>query len=91
MSGKKWMKHYPKEVKSEAVCIFFEGGMTQAEITAALELRSEGCVEVWARQYPIPTFQVVQEIVDDNIAFYNYEKIQLKTRQTPYQTRRLSE
>jgi len=79
MSGKKWMKHYLKEVKSEAVRIFFEGGMTQAEITAALELCSEGCVEVWARQYPTPTFQEAQEIVDDNITFYNYEKIQLKT------------
>ena len=29
MAGKKGMKHYPKEVKMEAVCMFFEGGMTQ--------------------------------------------------------------
>jgi putative transposase len=42
------------------------------------------------RQYPIPTFEEAQKIVDDYIAFYNYERIQLKTRQTPYQTRCLS-
>ena len=42
------------------------------------------------RQFPTPTFLEAQEIVDDYIAFYNYERIQLKTRQTPYQTRCLS-
>ena len=42
------------------------------------------------RQFPTPTFPEAQEIVDDYIAFYNYERIQLKTRQTPYQTRCLS-
>jgi len=42
------------------------------------------------RQYPIPTFQEARKIVDDYIAFYNDERIQLKTRQTPYQTRCLS-
>ncbi len=42
------------------------------------------------RQFPTPTFQQALEIVDDYIAFYNYERIQLKTRQTPYQTRCLS-
>ena len=42
------------------------------------------------RQYPVPTFKEAQEIVDGYIAFYNYERIQLKTRQTPYQTRCLS-
>jgi transposase-like protein len=51
MSGKKGMKHYPKEVKLEAVRLFFDEGLTQAEITEALGLRSEGRVEVWARQY----------------------------------------
>ena len=51
MSGKKGMKHYPKELKLEAVRMFFEEGMTRAEITAALKLRSEGRVEVWTRQY----------------------------------------
>lgn len=51
MSGKKGMKHYPREVKLEAVRLFFEEGMTRAEITKALGLRSPGRVEVWARQY----------------------------------------
>jgi len=32
------------------------------------------------RQYPIPTFKGAQEIVDGYIAFYNFERIQLKTR-----------
>jgi len=43
------------------------------------------------RQHPTPTFQDAQEIIDEYIAFYNYERIQLKTRQTPYQTRCLSQ
>ena len=51
MSGKQGMKHYPKEVKLEAVRLFFEEGMTRAEITKALGLRSPGRVEVWTRQY----------------------------------------
>jgi len=42
------------------------------------------------RQYPIPTFKEAQEIVDGYIDFFNYERIQLKTRQTPYQLRCLS-
>ena len=42
------------------------------------------------RQYPVPTFPQAQEIVDGYIAFYNYERIQLKTKQTPYQKRCLS-
>ena len=51
MSGKKGMKHYPKELKLEAVRMFFEEGMTRAEITEALGLRSPGRVEIWVRQY----------------------------------------
>ncbi len=51
MSGKKGMKHYPKELKLEAVRMFFEEGMTRAEITEALGLRSAGRVETWVRQY----------------------------------------
>jgi putative transposase len=43
------------------------------------------------RQYPAPTFQQAQQIVDDYIDFYNYERIQLKRKQTPYQTRCLSQ
>jgi transposase-like protein len=51
MSGKQGMKDYPKEVKLETVRLFFEEGMTRAEITKALGLRSPGRVEVWTRQY----------------------------------------
>ena len=42
------------------------------------------------RQFQTPTFEQAQEIIDDYICFYNYERIQLKTRQTPYQVRCLS-
>ena len=42
------------------------------------------------RQFPIPTFEEAKQIVEDYIQFYNYERIQLKTRQTPYETRCLS-
>jgi putative transposase len=41
-------------------------------------------------QFKTPTFEQVREIIDDYVCFYNYERIQLKTRQTPYQTRCLS-
>jgi transposase len=51
MAGKKGMKHYAGELKLEAVRMFFEEGMTQAEITQALGIRSEGRVETWVRQY----------------------------------------
>ena len=51
MSGKKGMRHYPQEVKLEAVRLFFEEGMTRAEIIKALGLHSVGRVEVWMRQY----------------------------------------
>lgn len=42
------------------------------------------------RSYPLPSFEEAQQIIDDYIHFYNYERIQLKTRQTPYETRCLS-
>jgi transposase InsO family protein len=37
-----------------------------------------------------PSFQDLQQILDDYIHFYNYERIQLKTKQSPYETRCLS-
>jgi transposase InsO family protein len=37
-----------------------------------------------------PTFQQVRQIVDDYVHFYNYERIQLKTGQTPFEIRCLS-
>ena len=51
MSGKKGMKHYSKEVKLEAVRMFYEEGMTRAEITTALGLRSNERVKAWVSQY----------------------------------------
>ena len=37
-----------------------------------------------------PTFAEAQQLIDEYIHFYNYERIQLKTKQTPYQRRCLS-
>ncbi len=42
------------------------------------------------RRVKNPTFQQAQQIIDDYIHFFNYERIQLKTRQTPFQVRCLS-
>jgi len=42
------------------------------------------------RRYKNPTFQEAQHIINEYIYFYNYERLQLKTRQTPYQLRCLS-
>lgn len=38
-----------------------------------------------------PSFEQVRQIVDDYVYFYNYERIQLKTRQTPFERRCLSQ
>jgi len=46
--------------------------------------------EEYLRQFKKPTFDEAQQLIDEYIYFYNYERIQLKTRQTPYQTRCLS-
>ena len=42
------------------------------------------------RQICTPTFEEARLIIEDYICFYNYERIQLKTRQTPFETRCLS-
>lgn len=42
------------------------------------------------RQHSIPSFTEAKHIVDDYIHFYNYQRIQLKTKQTPFETRCLS-
>lgn len=42
------------------------------------------------RQYKPLSFEEAQQVIDDYICFYNYERIQLKTRQTPFQIRCLS-
>jgi putative transposase len=42
------------------------------------------------RPFPTPSFEEAQHRIDNYIHFYNYERIQLKTKQTPYETRCLS-
>lgn len=42
------------------------------------------------RHIPKPSFEEAKQIVDEYVHFFNYERIQLKTRQTPYQVRCLS-
>lgn len=46
--------------------------------------------EEYLRHLPLPTFEQAKQLVAEYIHFYNYERIQLKTRQTPYETRCLS-
>jgi len=46
--------------------------------------------EEYLRQFKKPTFAEAQLLIDEYIHFYNYERIQLKTRQTPFETRCLS-
>ena len=45
------MLHYSIEVKWEAVRLFYEEGMTQKEISSALNLSSGACVERWVKRY----------------------------------------
>ena len=42
------------------------------------------------RQFDLLSFDQTKELIDQYIYFYNFERIQLKTRQTPYQFRCLS-
>jgi len=51
MTGQKGKAHYPIEVKLEAVRLFLEEGLTRAEITKRLGLRSAGRVKTWVSQY----------------------------------------
>jgi putative transposase len=46
--------------------------------------------EEYLRHFKNPTFEAAQQIIDEYICFYNYERIQLKTRQTPFEFRCLS-
>jgi putative transposase len=39
------------------------------------------------RHFKTPTFEEAKQIVDEYIHFFNYERIQLKTRRTPYEVR----
>ncbi len=51
MAGKKGMKHYPPELKLEAVRLFYEEGKTRKQVTQALKIRDPECVKRWLRQY----------------------------------------
>ena len=42
------------------------------------------------RHHSQPSFQEAGQVIQDYITFYNYERIQLKSKQTPYQLRSLS-
>jgi putative transposase len=42
------------------------------------------------RHIKIPSFEDAKIVVDEYINFFNYERLQLKTKQTPYQVRCLS-
>ena len=46
--------------------------------------------EEYLRHFKNPTFETARQLIDEYICFYNFERIQLKTRQTPYQLRCLS-
>ena len=46
--------------------------------------------EEYLRHFPLPSFDQAQQLIAEYIQFYNYERIQLKKRQTPYETRCLS-
>jgi len=44
-------KHYPKEVKLEAIRMYYEEGMTQRAITEALGIRDQYRVKKWIKAY----------------------------------------
>ena len=43
------------------------------------------------RQFGVLSFEDTMEVIDQYIYFFNYERIQLKTKQTPYEKRGLSQ
>lgn len=44
-------KHYPKEVKLEAIRMYYEEGMSQRAITEALGIRDQYRVKKWVKAY----------------------------------------
>jgi len=50
MAGKKGIKHYPTEVKLEAVRIFLKKWMTRSNVAAAPGQRSDGRVKTSVKQ-----------------------------------------
>lgn len=51
MTGKKGQVHYSIETKLEAIRLFTEEGLPQAEIITRLGIRDPNRVQVWLRQY----------------------------------------
>jgi transposase len=51
MTGKKGQVHYSIETKLEAIRLFEEEGLPQAEIITRLGIRDPNRVQVWLRQY----------------------------------------
>lgn len=51
MPGNKGSKHYPLEVKLEAIRLFYGEGKSRQEITEALGIRDRDRVKKWLRQY----------------------------------------
>jgi putative transposase len=47
--------------------------------------------EEYLRHFKNPSFEEARQLIDEYIHFFNYERIQLKTRQTPFETRCLSQ
>jgi transposase InsO family protein len=46
--------------------------------------------EEYLRHLPPPSFEEAHQAIDEYVSFYNYERIQLKTKQTPFERRCLS-
>lgn len=44
-------KHYPKEVKLEAIRMYYEEGVTQGAITEVLGIRDQYRVKKWVKAY----------------------------------------
>ena len=51
MTRKKGSKDYPLEMRQEAIRLFYEEGLTQAEITERLEVRDPKRVKNWLWRY----------------------------------------
>ena len=51
MAGKKGMKHYPVEIKKEAVRMHLEEGITTRKIMEQLGILSERRVTAWCEEY----------------------------------------
>lgn len=51
MGNNKGSKHYPRELKLEAVRLYYEAGKTRQEITELLGIRDRDRVKKWLRQY----------------------------------------